>query len=488
MTGIFVSGDSNGDGLLDLDETWIFQATGIATEGQYQNDATVTGAPLEVTNPDGTTTPPPPVDGDDDDRYFGASPGVSIVKAVNGEDANDAPGHLVPNGEEVSWTYTVTNTGDSPLIDIAVTDDQGVVVTCPATALDIGEAMECTGAAQTATVGQYTNIGTVNATPAAPTGEPGVFSPVTDPETGQPVGPVTDEDPANHFGTGPGIDIQKTVCTLDEASACDVDNAEHWAETTVAANGDDVTWRISVTNIGNIDLADVAVSDPLVASCEQTLPLLAIGETWVYTCTGVITGPMANTALVEGTPAAGEFPPVGDVDSADTLGPPELGLTKTVDGAEVFVGDTATYELQITNSGVTDAADIEILDTLPAGLGEVSVPDGSGLTYDESTHTITWLLGSLAVGETVAVSYTGVVVEAGPLVNEAEILTGHEENDVTDNIDKTTTTVETSEPPEPVPPLLAFTGASSWTLFTWSMLLLSLGLLLFIGARRRSYS
>ena len=161
FTATLISGDTNDDGLLDLDETWIFEATGTAIAGQYQNNATVTGTPPEVTNPDGTTTTPDPITAEDDDRYFGAEPAVEITKSVNGDDANEAPGVLIPEGEQVSWTYEVVNTGTTPLIDVIVSDDQGVVVTCPQTTLGVSETMTCTGAAESATLGQYTNIGSV---------------------------------------------------------------------------------------------------------------------------------------------------------------------------------------------------------------------------------------------------------------------------------------------------------------------------------------
>ena len=66
---------------------------------------------------------------------------------------------------------------------MTVTDDQGVVVTCPQTTLDVGESMTCTGDG-TAAAGQYANIGT--ATGTSPTGEI-----------------VEDEDPSHYFGADP---------------------------------------------------------------------------------------------------------------------------------------------------------------------------------------------------------------------------------------------------------------------------------------------
>ncbi len=49
VTPVFQGGDDNGDDLLDLEETWLYEATGTAEVGQYANVATVEGAnPFEV--------------------------------------------------------------------------------------------------------------------------------------------------------------------------------------------------------------------------------------------------------------------------------------------------------------------------------------------------------------------------------------------------------------------------------------------------------
>ena len=54
-------------------------------------------------------------------------PGIHIEKSTNGEDADSAPGPYVEVGDSVTWTYVVTNTGDVPLSNINVTDNQGVM-------------------------------------------------------------------------------------------------------------------------------------------------------------------------------------------------------------------------------------------------------------------------------------------------------------------------------------------------------------------------
>ncbi len=85
------------------------------------------------------------------------APQISLVeKAVNGDDADTAPGVLVGIGDTVNFTYSVQNTGNVQMTDIAVTDSKGLTVTCPKTTLESGESMICS-VSSTAVSGQYTN-------------------------------------------------------------------------------------------------------------------------------------------------------------------------------------------------------------------------------------------------------------------------------------------------------------------------------------------
>jgi hypothetical protein len=92
-------------------------------------------------------------------------PAIEIEKSTNGVDADTAPGPDLFVGNPVLWEYVVTNTGNVPLENIDVIDDQGVTVTCPQTTLAVGQSMTCT-ATGTAAAGQYTNLGTATATDA----------------------------------------------------------------------------------------------------------------------------------------------------------------------------------------------------------------------------------------------------------------------------------------------------------------------------------
>jgi hypothetical protein len=78
------TGDTDGDGQLDVGETFLFTATRIATPaGQYTNFATATGTPPGIPP---ITTPPTP------DNHFVANPGLAIVKLTNGPTTTRPPG------------------------------------------------------------------------------------------------------------------------------------------------------------------------------------------------------------------------------------------------------------------------------------------------------------------------------------------------------------------------------------------------------------
>ncbi|MFC1778197.1 hypothetical protein ACFL3I_12810 [Pseudomonadota bacterium] len=86
-------------------------------------------------------------------------PLITIEKTTNGSDADDAPGPIIEVGQPVTWSYTVTNTGNETLSNVAVSDDILGAISCPQTTLAATASMTCT-ASGTAEPGQYMNVGT----------------------------------------------------------------------------------------------------------------------------------------------------------------------------------------------------------------------------------------------------------------------------------------------------------------------------------------
>lgn len=112
-----------------------------------------------------------------------AEPAIEIVKYINDDDANTAPGVEVAAGSTMQIRMVVRNTGEVRLDPVVVTDDtiDAADISCPQDSLDIGEEMTCTATYPAPEPGvQHTNVAAVVGT--APDGQD-----------------VTDDDPANAF-------------------------------------------------------------------------------------------------------------------------------------------------------------------------------------------------------------------------------------------------------------------------------------------------
>jgi hypothetical protein len=251
---------------------------GTAVAGPYCNLGLVTG-----TAPVG-----PAVSANDPACYKGVTPGIAIEKRVNGQDADVPTGPKLLKGSAVSWTYVVTNIGDTPLTGVAVTDDQGVGVSCPKTVLQPAESMTCT-AGGTAVSGQYCNVGTASGTANG--------------------GSVQASDPACYFGFWPDIRIEKLTNGED---------ADLPPGPTINV-GAQVLWTYVVTNTGDVPLFQVQVTDNrgVAVSCPKTV--LAPAES--MTCTAskkAVEGQYSNVGTVTGTPE--DAPAVTDSDPSHYKG------------------------------------------------------------------------------------------------------------------------------------------------------------------------
>ncbi|MBZ0286600.1 MAG: carboxypeptidase regulatory-like domain-containing protein, partial [Anaerolineae bacterium] len=158
----------------------------------YTSTNAVTGVPLRPAEPNkvGVQMSRPVI-----------APLIDLVKSTNGDDANLPTGPLIPVGDPVTWTYLITNTGNTRLGIIALTDDILGTITCaegPIPPLNPTETFLCTVTGM-ATLNQYANIGTV-------TGQPvdSFDMPLTD-INGVVLPPVSDTDPSHYYGYNPAL-------------------------------------------------------------------------------------------------------------------------------------------------------------------------------------------------------------------------------------------------------------------------------------------
>lgn len=219
------------------------------------------------------------------------NPSIDIEKFTNGQDADAAPGPYIPVGNIVSWEYNVSNTGDVNLTGISITDVPAVTITCPATTLEAGESMLCTGSG-TAIAGQYENNATVTGT--SPIGQD-----------------VNDSDPSHYFGETMAIIIEKSTNGQDADAAPGPS----------VLPGDEVIWTYVVTNNTNVELTDINVTDDQEGLICTALTL-AIGASISCETNGTaIVGQYENTSTVTATTPSGAT--VTDSDLSHYLGDPD---------------------------------------------------------------------------------------------------------------------------------------------------------------------
>ena len=93
---------------------------------------------------------------------------------------------------------------------------------------------------------------------------------------------------------------------------------------------------------------------------------------------------------------------------------PEIIPDKTANISNPNFGDNVTYTVTVTNDGIGDAKDVVVRDVLGEGLKFVSAT--GNYTFDEATHTVTWIV-DLAKGESKVFSVIAIVSGYGNVTN-----------------------------------------------------------------------
>ncbi|MGD8622976.1 MAG: SBBP repeat-containing protein [Anaerolineae bacterium] len=348
----------------------VCNASDVAVAGQYTNTGTVSASP-----PVG-----PGLVAHDISHYFGVDPHIAVQKLTHGQDADTPPGPYIEVGDNVSWTYVVTNTGNAPLTQVAVTDDQGLEVSCPGTILDVDEEMTCT-ASSPAIAGQYANLGTASGNP--------------------PLGPnVEANDPSHYYGSRPGIALEKRTNGLDADTA----------PGPYLLVGQPVTWTYIVTNTSNVTLTNITVVDDQSVTTSCPADTLGADEVMVCTASGVATaGQYSNMGQVTGLPPVGST--VGATDPSHYYGSnPQVKIEKltngqdadTLPGPTILAGTPVTWTYLVTNTGNVQ-------------LSNIVVGDDQGLAVDcPSTElTVTASMVCTATGVVQVGTYTNTGTATG---------------------------------------------------------------------------
>ncbi|WP_445321665.1 DUF7507 domain-containing protein, partial [Nocardioides sp. GXZ039] len=314
--------------------------TVVNTATAHGTPPTGPGVPPEVTDTDTTTTP---ID----------TPSIALDKQVASiEDVNDSG--LVDAGDEITYTFTVTNTGNVTLDPVQVNDPLVGAVTCSPNALAPTESVTCTADPYVIQPGDQggTVVNTATATGTPPRG---------------PDVSATDTTTTSIDTPAPSILLEKSVAGIADTNGSGLTDA-----------GDEITYTFTVTNTGNVPLSQVEVDDPLLGADAVTCTPTSLAPGAVATCTAdpyVIKqsdqgGNVVNTATASGTPPSG--PDVEDESSTSTpvqTPAPSIELDKSVAGINdvngsgvTDAGDEITYSFTVTNTGNVPLSQVEVDD------------------------------------------------------------------------------------------------------------------------------
>ncbi|KAB2683399.1 DUF11 domain-containing protein [Brucella pseudintermedia] len=346
--------------------------------GKVENSATGKGMPPTgelITSPPDTVIVPP-------DR----APGLEIRKTglLNDQDGDN----LVDEGETITYTFVVKNTGKVTMTDVSVDDPMlaryGVAIS-PASVATLAPGAEATFTATYTAVqadidgGKVENTATGTGTP--PTGDPIVSPPDT---------VIVPPDQTS------GMTIEKTGTLNDKDGDGLLDQ------------GETISYSFLVRNTGNVTLTNVTVNDPLLANAGIAVSpgpqTLAPGGTATFTATyqptqaDIDAGKVENTATGTGTPPTGE-PIVSPPDTV--LVPPDqtsgitiekTGTLNDKDGDGLLDQDeTISYSFLVRNTGNVTLTNVTVNDPLLANAGIAVSPGPQTLAPGASvTFTATY--------------------------------------------------------------------------------------------------
>jgi len=292
-------------------------------------------------------------------------------------------------GDILSFEFDVENTGSVTLSNIVITDDIVASVSCPRTSLAPTETMMCS--ANYTVTQDDVNTGSV-------TNNASVAS---DLPNGDPLPPIT--------GTATVDGEQTPSLELDKQAV----------DTAYMAVGDVLDYTYLVRNTGNVDIANISVTDDLIPSL--SCPAATLAPSAEFTCTGSYTitqadidnGSVTNVATADGTPAGGTLSPTTDQVTVDADQEPALTTVKTAATTEFdTVGDTITYDYVVTNSGNTTISDpISVSDNKIASVSCPALPSGGLLPTQSLTCSATYVV-------------TQADIDAGSVTNTASATDG----------------------------------------------------------------
>ncbi|HMT32748.1 MAG TPA: Ig-like domain-containing protein, partial [Dermatophilaceae bacterium] len=313
----------------------------------------------------------------------------------------------IQKGDLIDYTFTVTNTGNTTLTNVGISDAKcdgtPVLLPLPSTTTSLASlapgATVQFGCTHTITQDEINSGGTVNTASVTAT-----------PPSGTTLSSATTSKPSTTTAIK-----QVAEYTLTKTSTATSTSAG--SNATITDAGDKVSYKFVVQATGNLDLANVTVTD---AKCDSgtlspaSVASLAVGASTTFTCTHTLTqteldagkvtnvATVAATATAAGTTVNATMSATSDATETVTLTP--SGVVKMVktagaqsvsagaSSAVTDAGDTMTYTFSVTNTGNVTLNTIAVTDaqctTAPSPASIASLAPGASASVTCS-HTIT---------------------------------------------------------------------------------------------------
>jgi uncharacterized repeat protein (TIGR01451 family) len=275
----------------------------------------------------------------------------------------------------------------------------------------------------------------------------------------QPTGPTTQQ--ARLIGRRVGtVRVAATSESKTDTAVARVDaRAElvvtKTAQAALVKAGDTISFTLTVRNNGPSAAASVILTDTLPATGTfvdatgsptqngnvlvwPTVASLAAGTNRTFTIRWIApgSGGVINTGAA--TSSTYERSRVDNrAVSAVSVNPADLVVTKNANASAVTAGDTITWTIQVSNAGSSLAAQVEVTDTLPAG---VTLTDAGGGAV--AGNVISWAVPSLDVGNNVSFTVKALAPLSGGIVtNVAAAVSGSGDANLANNRASVTVTV-----------------------------------------------
>ncbi len=251
-------------------------------------------------------------------------------------------------GDSIPYSFTVTNTGQTTLQSVTITDANASGIVCAATTLAPTASTTCS-ATHTVTQANLDSGSVVNT--ASVTGTP---------PGGTPIAPAMSNTVTVNATQTPAITISKNT-----------------AKTGYSTIGETIPYSFTVRNTGNVTLSSISVTDPKTSGVSCLATTLAPGQS--TTCTGSHTvtladlnnGSVVNTATVSATdPGSGAVGPTSSNQvTVPAVAAAALSITKTSSTTSYSTaGASIPFTFAVSNNGNLTMTSVTVSDPLAGAI------------------------------------------------------------------------------------------------------------------------